>query len=128
MKIKIFMQKYNSTLSCISKCLGFFFMIHKKLIFGLLILTFLSSCSAPTAMLGPVYTFTSTGSMAQTGISAGSNEIITYYTGKTTFENIKEITNKEEENIHKDTLESEEFYILVKNKVDKTSAILNLSN
>ena len=128
MKIKILMQKYNSTLSCILKCLEFISMIHKKLIFGLLILTFLSSCTAPTAMLGPVYTFASTGSMAQTGISAGSNEIITHYTGKTTFENIKEITNKDEINIHKDTLESEEFYILVKNKIDKTSAILNLTN
>ena len=101
-------------------------MIYKKLIFGLLILTFLSSCSAPTAMLGPVYTFASTGSMAQTGISAGSNEIITHYTGKTTCENIKEITSKDD--IHKDTLESEEFYILVKNKIDITSTILNLSN
>ena len=128
MKIKILMQKYNSTLSCILKCLKFFSMIHKKLIFGLLILTFLSSCTSPTAMLGPVYTFASTGSMAQTGISVGSNEIITHYTGKTTFENIKEITNKDETNIHKETLESEEFYILVKNKIDKTNAILNLSN
>ena len=47
---------------------------------------------------------------------------------ETTFENIKEISNKDEKNIHKDTLESEEFYILVKNKIESTSAILNISN
>ena len=49
--------------------------------------------------------------------------MITMYTGKTPFENVKEIAMNDK-NIHKQTLESEEFYILVKNKIDKTGAIL----
>jgi len=122
------MQKYISTLSCNFKCLRFLSMIRTRVIFGLLIMGFLGACAAPTAMLGPVYTFTSTGSIAQTSLSIGSNELITMYTGKTPIENIKEITNIEEENIHKDTLESEEFYILVKNKIESTNITLNRSN
>tara|TARA_Y100000287_G_scaffold154941_1_gene131495 strand:+ start:261 stop:572 length:312 start_codon:yes stop_codon:yes gene_type:complete len=103
-------------------------MIHKKLIFGLFTIIFLGACTAPTAMLGPVYTFTSTGSVVQTGISVGSNELVTMYTGKTPIENLKEINKVNEKNIHKNTLESEDFYILVKNKIETTSSILKLSN
>ena len=53
--------------------------------------------------------------------------MITKYTGKTPLENFKEIktlSKKQTKNIKKETLESEEFYILVKNKIDKTSGIL----
>ena len=42
-------------------------------------------------MLGPAYTFTSTGSAFQAGLSYGSGELVTMYTGKTPIENIKEI-------------------------------------
>ncbi len=128
MKNKDLVHKYNSTLSCNLKCLRFFSMIHKKLIFGLFTIIFLGACTAPTAMLGPVYTFTSTGSVVQTGISVGSNELVTMYTGKTPIENLKEINKVNEKNIHKNTLESEDFYILVKNKIETTSSILKLSN
>ena len=128
MKNKGLVHKYNSTLSCNLKCLRFFSMIHKKLIFGLFTIIFLGACTAPTAMLGPVYTFTSTGSVVQTGISVGSDELVTMYTGKTPIENLKEINKVNEKNIHKNTLESEDFYILVKNKIETTSSILKLSN
>ena len=128
MKNKPFSKIFNSTLSCNLKCLRFFSMIHKKLIFGLFTIIFLGACTAPTAMLGPVYTFTSTGSIVQTGISVGSNELVTMYTGKTPIENLKEINKVNEKNIHKNTLESEDFYILVKNKIETTSSILKLSN
>ena len=125
MKIKPLSQKYNSTLSCISKCLKFFPMIQKKIILGLFILGFLNACGAPTAMLGPVYTFTSTGSIAQAGFTYGSNELITSYTGKTPYENLEEIaTNK---NIHKKTLKSEDFHQLVKNRFEKTREKIKLS-
>ena len=43
-------------------------------------------------------------------------------------ENIKEISTIDENNIHKKTLESEDFYILVKNKIERTNGILKLSN
>ena len=45
------------------------------------------------------------------------------YTGKTPIENIQEIgsiAKKANNNIKKKTLESQDFYILVKNKIEKT--------
>ena len=127
MKIRALDQKINSTLSCIYKYLTFFRMIHKKIAYGLLTLSLLGGCTSPTAMLGPAYTLTSTGNVFQASLSYGSNEMITLYTGKTPFENVKEMTMNEK-NIHKETLESEDFYILVKNKIDKTGAILKKTN
>ena len=127
MKIRLLDELFNTTLSCITKCLRFFKMIHKKIILGVSTLIFLSGCTSPTAMLGPVYTLTSTGSINQASLSYGSNELITMYTGKTPAENIKEITLTEK-NIKKITLESEDFYILVKNKIDKTGSIFKKSN
>ena len=91
----------------------------------LFILSFLNACGAPTAMLGPVYTFTSTGSIAQAGLTYGSNELITSYTGKTPYENLEEITTTK--NIHKKTLKSEDFHQLVKNRFEKTREKIKLS-
>ena len=127
MIIKLLDEIINSTLSCISKCLRFFRMIQKKIVFGLFTLSFLAGCASPTAMLGPAYTLNSTGNVLQAGLSYGSNEMITMYTGKTPIENVKEIASNQN-NIQKQTLESEDFYILVKNKIDKTGAILKKSN
>ncbi len=127
MKIKLLEINLNTTLSCKFKCLKFFKMIYKKITLGLFSLIFLGACTTPTAMLGPAYTLTSTGSVFQAGLSYGSNEMITMYTGKTPIENVKEIASKEK-NIQKKTLESEDFYILVKNKIDKTGSIIKKSN
>ena len=101
-------------------------MINKKIIFGLFIVSLLGACTSPTAMLGPAYTFSSSGNVIQTGLNYGSNQMITHYTGKTPIENLKEVSQKK--NIKKKTLESNEFYLLVKSKIEKTSGILNLSN
>ena len=98
----------------------------KKLIFALSILCFLGACTTPTAMLGPAYTFSSSGNIFQAGLHYGSNEMVTMYTGKTPIENLKEITS--EKNIKKNTLESNDFMILVKNRIEKTNKILQLSN
>ena len=106
-------------------------MINKKLIIGLFIVCFLGACASPTAMLGPAYTLTSTGSVLQAGFNYGTNELITTYTGKTPIENLKEIgsnAHNNSKNIQKKTLESEDFYLLVKSKIEKTSSILKLSN
>ena len=66
MKISVF----NSILSCILKCIRFVLtVINKKIIFGLFILSSLGACATPTAMLGPAYTFTTTGNVAQAGLS-----------------------------------------------------------
>ena len=128
MKIKAL----TSTLSCIAKCIRFSVaMYNKKIILGLFIVSFLGACASPTAMLGPAYTLTSSGNVIQAGLSYGSNEMITMYTGKTPLENLQEISSieqKKRKNIHKKTLESEDFYILVKQNVEKTNKILNSSN
>ena len=127
MKLKLLSKKINSILSCVTKCLGFFFMFRKKIIFGLLLFFSIVACTAPTAMLGPAYTLTSTGNVAQAGLSYGSSEVITMYTGKTPMENIIEITSKDV-NIQKQTLESEDFKNLIKTRVIKTNNILKSTN
>ena len=128
MKIKAL----NSTLSCIAKCIRFVpAMINKKIIIGLFTISFLGACASPTAMLGPAYTLTSSGNVIQAGLSYGSNEMITMYTGKTPLENLQEISSVEQsnkKNIHKKTLESEDFYILVKKKIEKANKIIIRTN
>ena len=69
MKIKLLSELFNSTLSCILKCLRFFPMIHRKLILALFILSSLSACTAPTAMLGPAYTLSTTGNVSRLYLS-----------------------------------------------------------
>jgi hypothetical protein len=124
-------RDFNSTLSCILKCIRFFLsMIDKKIILGLFITIFLGACASPTAMLGPAYTFTSTGNAYQAGLTYSSNEIITKHTGKSAIENIKKITEKKrkkEKNIMKVTLESDEFYNLVENNIKKTRRLINFN-
>jgi hypothetical protein len=117
----------NSILSCTTKCIRFIIaMSNKKIILGLFAISFLGACASPTAMLGPAYTLSSTGSTIQAGLTYGSNEMITMYTGKTPLENLKDINlneNKKEKNIHKSTLESDDFHSLIKSKIEKTRII-----
>jgi len=104
-------------------------MIKKKLIILLFFYSYLGACTSPTAMLGPVYTLSTTGNTLQAGLSYSSSEIITKYTGKTPIENIIEFKSpNQKNNIKRKTLESEDFYILVKNKIDKKSGIFKISN
>jgi len=133
MKIKLLDLKYNSTLSCILKSLKFLEMIHKKLILSLVALIFLGACAAPTAMLGPAYTLTSSGSIAQASFSYGSSELVKNYTGKTPLENLveiseNEINRKKENSIKRKTLKSKDFYNLVKKRIEITGAVLEKSN
>ena len=102
-------------------------MIHKKITLGLFLLIFLGACTTPTAMLGPAYTLTSSGNVLQAGFSYGSSELVTMYTGKTPMENVIEITSSEN-NIQKDTLESDDFKYLIISRVEKANRILNNSN
>ena len=110
----------NSILSCSLKCLRFHTIVFKKKIIWLFFFGFLANCTSPSAMLTPVYTFSSTGNVYQAGLSYGSNKFIEKITGKTMVENLRDIKlSEEDENIQKKTLESEDFYFLVKNKVEK---------
>ena len=103
-------------------------MIHRKLILGLVILSSLSACTAPTAMLGPAYTLSTTGNVMQAGFSYGSSELVTMYTGKSPMDNLKEITLEDQKNIQKQTLESDDFISLVESRIKKTNSILKLSS
>ena len=127
----MYLKYFSSTLSCIAKCIGFLTtMIHKKIFFGLFILVFLGACAAPTAMLGPAYTLSS-GNVLQAGFSYGSSELVKTYTGKTPLENLADISELDldlKKNIQKQTLESSEFHILVKNRIKKNNEIIKLTN
>ncbi len=106
-------------------------MFTKKIIFGLFVISFLGGCASPTAMLGPAYTLTTSGNVIQAGLNYGSNHMITMYTGKTPIENLQSISSNYKtdlENIQKKTLESEDFYFLVKKRIEKTGKIINSSN
>ena len=65
--------------------------------------------------------------MANAGLTYGSNEFITSYTGKTPIENLEEITSNNN-NIHKKTLKSDDFHQLVKIRFEKTREKIKLSN
>lgn len=122
----------NTTLSCISKCLKFLIiMFNRKILLALIVMILLNGCTSPSAMIGPVYTLSSTGNTFQAGLSYGSNELITQYTGKTPIENLTElrvIEENETQNIKKKTLESEDFYVLIKNKIDRANEIFKPTN
>jgi|TARA_B110000967_G_scaffold196338_1_gene226803 hypothetical protein len=76
-------------------------MFTKKLIIGIFLLTALNSCAQNVTLLGPAYTFVSTGSVANASLSYGSEKAITKLTGKSTGQNIKEILK-----LNKDDTES----------------------
>ena len=102
-------------------------MILKKIIAGSFLLFFLNGCVQSAALLGPAYTLTSTGNVFQAGLSYGSNQAVKKITGKSTTENIKSFVddNKikvEEEENH------EEFFALVKSRIEKASKIIQLAN
>ena len=102
-------------------------MILKKIIISILAMSFLTGCLQNTALLGPAITVASTGNIYQAGLSYGSSKTIKKMTGKTPTENVKSFldsknTTVEEEEIH------DEFFVLVKDKIEKKSNILNLAN
>ncbi len=118
----------STTLSCIYKCIRFFVtMINKKIVIGLFLISSLGACTSPTALVGPAYTLSSSGNIFQAGFSYGSTELVKMHTGKTPIENIKNAIKEDNQNIHKKTLESEDFFVLIENQIKKTSGILNLS-
>ena len=102
-------------------------MILKKIIVGLFLLFFLNGCVQSTALLGPAYTLASTGNIYQTGLSYGSNKAVEEITGKSPTENIKSLTDSKKSKIDEEQ-NYDEFFALVKNRVEKTSKIINLAN
>ena len=102
-------------------------MILKKIIVGLFLLFFLNGCVQSTALLGPAYTLTSTGNIYQAGLSYGSNQAIKKITGKSPTENIKSLVDNKKIKIEEEERQ-EEFFALVKSRIEKTSKIIKLAN
>ena len=83
-------------------------MFNRKILLALIVVILLNGYTSPSAMIGPVYTLSSTGKTFQAGLSYGSNELITQYTGKTLIENLTElrvIEENENQNIKNNRLE-----------------------
>ena len=102
-------------------------MNFKKTIIGLFFLIFLNGCVQSAALLGPAYTLVSTGNVYQAGFSYGSNQAVKKITGKSPTENIKSLTDNKKFKVEEEE-NYDEFFALVKNRIDKTSKIINLAN
>ena len=102
-------------------------MILKKIIAGLFLLFFLNGCVQSAALLGPVYTLASTGNIYQAGLSYGSNQAVKKITGKSSTENIRSLVDNKKIKIEEKEKQNE-FFALVKNRIEKTSKIVNLAN
>ena len=101
-------------------------MILKKIIIGLFSLLFFNGCLQGTALLGPSYTLISTGNVYQAGFSYGSSKVIKKMTDKTPTENIKSLLDNKKLKVEE--VNYDEFFALVKNRIEKKSKIINLAN
>ena len=102
-------------------------MILKKIIAGLFLLLFLNGCVQTAALLGPAYTLTSTGNIYQAGLSYSSNQAVKKITGKSPTENIQSLVDNKKLKVEEKESQ-EEFFALVKNRIEKTSKIIQLAN
>ena len=117
MKIKAF----SSPLSCILKCIGFLLtVINKRIILVVAFMGLLNGCVQSTAMLGPAYTFGSSGSVLQTGLSYGSNKVYTKYK--------EEKNDKELQEMMKIKKKNHELKSLLKAQIIKTRKRLKITN
>ena len=102
-------------------------MILNKIIAGLFLLFFLNGCVQSAALLGPAYTLASSGNIYQAGLSYGSNQAVKKITGKSPTENIQNLVDNKKKKI-KEEEKQEEFFALVKSRIEKTSKIIQLAN
>ena len=117
MKIKTF----SSPFSCILKRIRFLLtLINKKIILAVAFVPLLNGCVQSTAMLGPAYTFSTSGSIFQTGLSYSSNKIYTKYREEKNDKELQEIIKSEER--------SRELKNLLKAQISKTRKKLKIIN
>ena len=69
----------------------------------------------------------STGNIYQAGLSYGSNQAVKKITGKSTTENIKGLVDSKKVKAEEEERQ-EEFFALVKSRIEKTSKIIQLAN
>ena len=101
-------------------------MIIKKIIISVFATCFLTGCLQNTAFLGPALTIVSTGNVYQAGLSYGSSQAIKKMTGKTPTENVKSFLDSNNTTVKEEV--HNEFFLLVKDKIEKKSNISNLAN
>ena len=99
----------------------------KKIFAGLFLLFFLNGCVQNTALLGPVYTLAASGNIYQAGLTYSSNQAVKKITGKSPTENIQNLVDNKKKKI-KEEEKQEEFFALVKSRIEKTSKIIQLAN
>ena len=92
---------------------------NKKIIILLLSLLFLNACVQSSAFLAPAITIASTGNIYNAGLQYGTNAAVKKETGKNTVEYISSILNSPQEKTV-----SENFIILVENRIKKTRKII----
>ena len=102
-------------------------MILKKIIISAFAMCFLTGCLQNTVFLGPALTVASTGSVSHAGLSYGSSQVIKKMTGKTPTENVKSFLDSNNTTVKEEEI-NDEFFVLVKDKIEKKSNILNLAN
>ena len=102
-------------------------MILKKIIISVFAMCFLTGCLQNAAFLGPAMTVASTGNLYQAGLSYGSSQAIKKMTGKTPTENVKSFLDSNNTTVKEEEI-YDEFFVLVKDKIEKKSNILNLAN
>ena len=102
-------------------------MILNKIIAGLFLLFFLNGCVQSAALLGPAYTMASTGNIYHAGLSYGSNQAVKKITGKSPTENIQSLVDNKNKKIEEEE-KQEEFFALVKSRIEKTSKIIQFAN
>ena len=102
-------------------------MILKKIIISLFFMYFLIGCAQNVTLLGPAYTLGSTGNIYQAGLTYGSSKAVKKITGKTPTENIKRFVDSQK-TIIEEVDNHDEFFLLIKSRIEKTSKFLNLAN
>tara|TARA_B110000971_G_C19732114_1_gene373545 strand:- start:352 stop:639 length:288 start_codon:yes stop_codon:yes gene_type:complete len=92
-------------------------MFIKKKILGIFIMALLGGCAQTTAVIGPLYTLSTTGNIYQAGLSYGSDKAITTLTGKSSLENFEDLlkAKKQDSDLRK----------LVKKQIKETRKKLN---
>ena len=97
--------------------------IKKYILFSILTVL-LNSCAQSTAMVGPAYTFVSTGNIFQTGFTFGANKMVEKETGLSTSEIISNKLNKDIIKKKNENNIDESLLILVDLNIKKTREII----
>ena len=94
-------------------------MTIKKKILGISIIFLFCGCAQTTSFLGPIYTFGTSGSVHQAGLSYSSEKVITTLTGKSSLENV--------ENLLKAKKQDSDLRKLIKKRIKETRKKLSLN-